>query len=719
MRRKIVALGLCMSMLLTGCGAGGELATLNSMQSLNSESSNNSVNLSLSERQSLVYAQVSERSLLDLSLLEPCSESDVQQVRTYMDNVDKQLTGEASADNGVISEDFTNYLLFEFEKTPYYWQRTRTSIRGMDAKSRSIIVDVDYSTIGYSKEVKEDSFLIYGEPNYDIKARNRYDRWITILKAKYAGVTDWQDNYKTFVKVYGDPKKIVESQRNETLTQAIFETGNQRTYNGMIDTEAGKKGARMTIRYVLVPKYVLGINLGIECKHLYVTDYEISEDPTEGLELFKEDGYATISENVNRLMDSYFKCIDEVDMSGLYKLTDDFKTMDKYYTDMGETCYSKHSSFIVSLFDINGTSISCGVQVASKIRGKGTEITMPSYTDRYFVNMKLVDEQLKITDMTLLSRKLEGEPTIVTNDADYDGFEASINISADSRVAIEKLICDLSALQLAGDTESDKFGELVDFSMSEDKLVRMKESLATMVGGKKVVFLENYQQGTSNYASVKCRELFQDDKGKITEAEVIYEFILKGDKWYVYGYEIPSSAILDSSSLPVNGALCLVFPNEVESYTSQVGSGDTVAADAGEAGEAPASDNVVFEHEQKTPAFKKGNANTAIVLTIDTLSDAQFEALWGNLSNTLTVDKIQAFDSALGLEKRSEGSMEKEARRLTCLYYNKKNKRVSSKQYATDYSNFKKRYDGYKTSWSAAGDVEVIQAFDTAVNKAK
>ena len=56
------------------------------------------------------------------------------------------------SDESVVDTYMTDYLLAFFEKTPNYWQRCKTIIRGIDPNSRSIIVDVQYKTIDFAKE---------------------------------------------------------------------------------------------------------------------------------------------------------------------------------------------------------------------------------------------------------------------------------------------------------------------------------------------------------------------------------------------------------------------------------------------------------------------------------------------------------------------------------------------------------------------------------------
>ena len=354
----------------------------------------------------------------------------------------------------------------------------------------------------------------------------------------------------------------------------------------------------MTIRYILVPNYKLGINLGITCEHLYVIDYKLDNDITEGKEVFTEEGYATISDSVNQTLYSYFQCIDESDFHGLYKLTKDFGKIDKFYEDMSQTMYNKHNNFTVSLFEVQGTHISCGVTISSKVRARGSLMTYPNYTDRYYVELDLIGDVLKVSNLTLLSRTLEGEPAIKTGDADTTGFMAGFEIDNDDRLAIEDLICRFGVLQLKGDTASDDFGDIVDLSMTVSNLAELKQHMQSIKGEKKVVWLQNYQQGSSNYASVKCKENVQDGDSVI-EATVTYDFIHKGGKWYVYAYNINQQIRLNTSQLSTTGSLCLLSADKVESYNSQVkgtqsNADETVVSDI----------SVSYEHDAYTPVRK-------------------------------------------------------------------------------------------------------------------
>lgn len=629
MKKKILSLMLIATTVvsLTGCGDSDTISELNNISALNAESSvSSNYNLSYTDEQEMIYAQVSNRQLLDLSALSACSSNEIQQVRNYMDSIDNQLVGKVKVvdysddltrrtsqglvtDDAVVNATLTDYLLSFMQQTPYYWQRTKTTIRGIDSKSRSIVVDVTYKTIGYEKEVQKDSTITLGDPNYDTLVKSRYTKYINILSTMQTNPGDPTlpekvNNFKTY---FGEPEDIIEEQNKYKPTTCIYNSGNQKTYTGLIDSDAEKSTGTMTVRYILVPEYVLGINLGVDCKHMYITDFSLDNDVTKDMSAFTQEGYQTVTDSVYSLVYSYFTALDESDFDGLYKLTDNFQTLDKHYQDVFDSTYQKHDGYSISLFDITGTHIKCGVTISTKERAKNSNMTLPVYTDRYYMELELVGDTLKVDNMVLLSRKLEGEPAITEDEVEDTGFSANIDLDNDDKVSIEKLICNFSSLQLQEDTTSDNFSSLVDTSITTNQLSALKTNMTSLTGAKKVVFLQNYQQGTSNYASVKCKELFQDDKNAIVEATTTYEFIMKGGNWYIYNYDVNSSVKLDTTNLTTTGSLCLVSPGKIESYTSQIKGSTSTNLDE-------VSDiSVSFDHKEYTPTEKDGNVEQGYV----------------------------------------------------------------------------------------------------------
>lgn len=687
--KKFIVLTLVASLMvgvLSGCGAQSDIDELNKLQATNTDAKvQQNYKLSYSDEQDMIYSQVSDRTLLDLTTLTACSDNELQQVINYLDSVDAQLCGTASSsDEEVIDSCFTDYLLCEFERTPYYWQRSQAVVRGIDAESRSIIVDVTYKTIDFDKDVQEESKIVLGEPAYEKKLQVRYDKWLEILNAKYnnSSSMEWQQNYDSFVKYYGDPELIIKSQSNYSLTENVFETGNQKTYQGLINSSAEESGATMLVRYVLVPNYVLGVNLGITCKHLYVLDYKLDNDVTASLELFTDEGYATVTDSVYELVYSYFQCMDEDDYSGLYSLTYDFGKLDKYYEDLFDTTYRKHDGFTISLFDITGTHITCGINIASKIRAKGSNMTFPAYTDRYYAELELVDGKLQVENLVLLSRTIEGEPAITTDEASTTGFAATIDLDNDDKLEIEQLICDFSAIQLSKDTTSDNFAKIVDISMETSDLSTLKENMVSLSGVRKVAWISNYQQGTSNYASVKCKELYQYEDNSITEASVTYDFIMKGGRWYVYSYNVLSSVRLSTTNLATTGCLCLVSPNKVESYTSQVkGTSSTGTATVSDA-------SVVYDYKEYTPTLKTGSVEQGLNTSAAyDLSSEDFDEYVAKLFDTAGLGSYEDYivncsvvdDYLTQLDDSLVGKYEEAIKGYVAVYYN-----IVNNRYATD-----------------------------------
>ncbi len=737
--KRVLALALsCVMVLgLAGCGATPELEELNDMEAAHVEADiTENYKLSYSEEQDMIYSQVADRQLLDLTTLTKCSDNELQEVINYMDAVDAQLVGTSStAIDETIDSCFTNYLLCVFQETPYYWQRTQTIVRGIDAESRSIIVDVDYKTIGFEKEVQRPSAIPLGCQGYEIKLKNRFDKWIDILNMKLnnGSGSNWQQEYDEFVKYYGEFEDIYASQSNLTLTEQIYETGNQKTYEGMVDSDAEQTDGTMTVRYVLVPNYKLGINLGLTCQHMYVLNYQLNNDVTSGLEIFKEDGYDTVTDSVYNLIYSYFQCMDENNYTGLFKLTSDFGNLDKHFEELFDTTYLKHENFTISLFDIQGTHITCGIEASVKKRAKGSKMTFPLYKDRYYCELELVDEFLQLKNMVLLSSTLEGEPAIKTEDADVLGFANAIDLDNDDKKAIEELICNFSILQLQKDTSSDNFSKVVDISISQSSMKSLTDAMCALGGARKVVWISNYQQGTSNYASVKCTELYQQSDNSIVEASAIYDFIRKGDAWYVYDYDIVSSARLGTTNLNTAGCLCLVSPEKVEQYTSQIKGtesnvqNDTMISDV----------SVKYAHEEYTPKLKSGSKEQGLdTQQAYNLTDDEYETTLDNLLasmdyNTTAAELITAKDVFLtdyatfyeniDMENADEGTyvdlydvttyLDDAYRDVVAIYFNKLNNRYSESELSTVVGEF-------RTTWNSHNE-QILTAINSAEGEMK
>lgn len=649
MRKKVVfAMALMMVCAsLTGC-EDAEVTQLKQIEALNAESTIVDSGMSANEREAQIYAQVSNRTLLDLTKLDVPSDNEKQEVTAFMDAVNQQLIGEVAGEDGVLNVKYIEYLLMMFEQTPYYWQRSSMNIRGIDSETRNVIVDVTYKTTGYTKDVIMNTLIPKGlkqlkadengsitkgalyDALYDLRAqdyRNYYEikyqdlRWnddsatadTTVYEnkgdypaagyVKYRGVEvpygvpknidQDSEDFKRLIqarekfyytygaypdKIKKDDVMVVEDQLGGTLEEYVENNGNQVTFGGLLDNADYESiGGTMTVRYILTPQYTLGINQGYKCDHMYVLDYELDNDPTENLETYNAEGTSTIADNVYDLIYRYFTCEDESNHLGLYKLSTNYAGLDKYFDTYFNTTYRKHDNFTISIFNVSGQRVECGITVSVKERAKGSNMTLPIYTNRYYACIDLGADTtattdtsiLKVTDLVLLSSKIEGEPAITAEDAETTGFNASITLENKDKSEIEQLISDYGVLQLAGDSMSDKFSEVVDGSISGRQMATLKDNFDKIKGKKKAVWLTGYQQGTSNYASVKCKALVDTESG-LTQATETYDFIYKGGKWYISGYTLDTPVVLDSADFASTGALCVCTPEKVEEYHSQV-----------------------------------------------------------------------------------------------------------------------------------------------------
>ena len=102
----VLSVGIVLST-LTGCGDYTSVKDLEQMESLNSQADSavtSNYSLSYADKQNLIYAQVADRTLLDVSKLAACSDNEIEQVVNFMNKVDQQLVGTIKTEDGVLDE---------------------------------------------------------------------------------------------------------------------------------------------------------------------------------------------------------------------------------------------------------------------------------------------------------------------------------------------------------------------------------------------------------------------------------------------------------------------------------------------------------------------------------------------------------------------------------------------------------------------------------------
>ncbi len=591
MKRKFIAIIMCLVLCVSLAGCQSEesaavLNELNSLQGLNTGFAEGQ-SLSFSERQALLYKKLRDHQLLKISGLNSCSQEEINACMEFLSTVDMQLCGQLRGDDTKVTDDMIDYMLLCFETTPYYWQRSSVTIQGKDIAADYIIADVTYRTIDFPKDVLRDSSIVMGAPNYDNMMKIRMERAIAIYEMKYQNRNDtahegqaWltiDELTRQFEDAYGTFEEVYEEQNNYTPSEYIYLNGNQKTTSGV--SENTQTTGTMTFRFVLNPKLVYGINMGMECQHLYLYSFNLNEDVgAETENILDKAGYNTLADAVYKLVKSYFTCVDEANYEGLYKLMNSFGKYDKYYQDWFEHSYRNHDNFRVEITSIVGTTIRGKVTIASGERPLNTKMTLPSYTDTFTFEINLYDENLQFTDIHLVSRVLDGEPVIEVKLGEETGFSYEVALSDKDKTAIENIITQLAVVQLTGNTYADEFVNLVDLTITEADMAALRNNVFSISGDHKAVWIQSYIQGTSNYALVQCKEQVHNEEG-ITEYTTRYEFILKRDIWALSSYNVVSSVKLSLSNLSTSDAMCVVTPTGVESYSTKVLDSDVEETD--------------------------------------------------------------------------------------------------------------------------------------------
>lgn len=563
MKRKSLFLAMLAlsTVCITGC-TDNEVKKLQQLEPASNLSADRNVTavsaLSSKDREALIYNQVSDRNLIDTTTLDEVVDSDVAVIEDYINSACEELKGSSGE---VLSDGFVNYILAEQEKTPYTWEKSNVEILGLDSASHSYVVDVTFSTTGSKKDVKPKTPIPLGCPDYAIKAENRLTKYIELLDMK-RGTSDedsFKDYYKDFVKVYGDPEDIIKAQQDYSLRDEAKD-GKFITYTCNTDSSYENTAATMKVRFILTYNYAYGINLGITCDHLYITDYSLVSNPLEDREPQKTEEAQNLEDSVDYVIYSYNRCIDDNNYSGLNSLIKDFGNYDKYYYDMFEYSYRKIQGYTVSIYEVNGTKVLAGVTRVRKSRAKGTEMSYPSYEEKLLYELELVDDKLLISNEVLLSSSLVGEPAIVSNaEGSITGFTSKVEISSQDKKDITEVINKIGQLQVDKIDNGDDFEDVVDISVSAKDLEDIKETLYSIDVVRKYSWIKSYNIAYTNYIQLTALEVFYMEDGTAYECNTTMSFIYKNNsKWQLVGYtrtsmeEINGNSVSDKSAIAVN-----------------------------------------------------------------------------------------------------------------------------------------------------------------------
>lgn len=551
--KKYVSLLLLICMcigLLTGCGVGSSSVNLNSISSMSMEEVAGS-RLLASTSQSLeseIYNYVSDRIVVDGSKLIKVTAKDEKNITALLENINIQLSGKGG---NVLTEEYANYLLLEFAKTPYEWLMSSKDIVGFDPAARLYFVDVTYTTTQTYKNVVPNSAIPLGHSDADRLRKKRYSDYISMLTYKHRGdAAKYNDSLWKFTNAWGNVQDIYDEQQGVSLYERTAsrtgESGGigRLTYSGLVrDNNFKDRGAKMTVRYILKYALNLGEESDLSVEALYVKNYAVNdvENLIKSYTLKDEAALEVLKPFIDKVLLGYNKCVEESNHVGLHQLFTDYSMIDKYYDEINNYTYNSIGSYQFDILERknNGKEVAVIVYRVNQIRARGANMSLPTYEERLIFNMQLgKDDTITISDVYLLDSKLIGEPLSVIRNVTgiSDQIQYSDTAFASSNKAkVEELLKKFSDVVTNSDYKSDKFLSCVDIGVSQETLNRMADTIKAITPNKKTMYIVNWDTKTNVYCSVTVREVFECNNGNF-DTEAVIDMGNRNGEWKVVNY---------------------------------------------------------------------------------------------------------------------------------------------------------------------------------------
>lgn len=551
--KKCVSLLLLICMcigLLTGCGVGSSSVNLNSISSMSMEEVAGS-RLLASTSQSLeseIYNYVSDRIVVDGSKLIKVTAKDEKNITALLENINIQLSGKGG---NVLTDEYANYLLLEFAKTPYEWLMSSKDIVGFDPAARLYFVDVTYTTTQTYKNVVPNSAIPLGHSDADKLRKKRYSDYISMLTYKYRGQAEkYNDSLWKFTNAWGNVQDIYDEQQGVSLYErTVSRTGEsggigRLTYSGLVrDNNFKDRGAKMTVRYILKYALNLGEETDLSVEALYVKNYAVNdvENVIKGYTLKDAAALEVLKPFIDKVLLGYNKCVEESNHVGLNKLFTDYSTIDKYYDEINNYTYNSIGSYRFDILERknNGKEVAVIVYRVNQIRARGANMSLPTYEERLIFNMQLgKDDTITITDVYLLDSKLIGEPLSVIRNV--TGISEQIQysdtaFSSANKTKVEELLKKFSDVVTNSDYKSEKFLNCIDIGVSQETLNRMADTIKAIAPNKKTMYIVNWDTKTNVYCSVTVREVFECNNGNF-DTEAVIDMGNRNGEWKIVNY---------------------------------------------------------------------------------------------------------------------------------------------------------------------------------------
>lgn len=562
-RKKIIALMMCGVTLIgvTGCNSVKNVEPL----SLEEVAGRRLANVTSDERDILVFEQVSGRITVDKDNLIKIPSKDMNAINKLINNVGENLKG---VNNKALSNEFANYLLTEFAKTPYEWQQSKLEAVGYDPATRLYFVDVEYNTTGALKSAVPSSKIPNGSDTEVVLKQKRYEDYLEYMNYKYNSNPVADQKYTDFVARWGDVNLIMEEQQGLSLLERTrkrtSETGGigRLTYAGLVSDSRLNQSAKMKVRYVLKYKHNLGEETDLEVNSLYVKEYKLG-NPEQLLGQYSaknNKGVEVLKPFVDKLILSYNKAVETTNNTGLNSLFDNYGTIDKYYADLKEYSYTNFGGYKYKILERNGTSLVVQVDRVVKNRAKGADMSLATYQETSIFNLVLDnDDSLKIKSVYPIESKMIGEPMSVIKDV--SGISNLIQYSSESftkenEKKVEDVLKKFSKAVYKGTVDTPEFNETVDMGVSQVTLKKMASAIQSLKSDKKTTYIVNYNTKSNSFVSVTLRDIFETDSGNY-DTESIVDLANTNGEWKIIDYTRTLNVQTEKTEISSKNALCV------------------------------------------------------------------------------------------------------------------------------------------------------------------
>lgn len=362
------------------------------------------------------------------------------------------------------------------------------------------------------------------------------------------------------------------------------------TYTGItgqtLFPASSKNPAKATFRFIFDFDYDLTTQASVKTTSVYLKDYSLLGYESIIKDYMKIDDDKAISIPVvtpylDYTIYSYQRCIEEDNLIGLYSLfgsaaardeytgeitstSSRFQDWDKYYSDWMRYCYTKFNAYDYEIVGWNNDVIQLLVHRSKKIRGKGTQMTFPTYNENVLIELAVENDNVYIKSETLLSSSLVGEPLSMIRDVTGVADKIAFDSTAFSETSEKGVLLalqhfskyQLDYMQQAFSTATKPQLEFsyttpgaISYGVAASTLETIKLNMSSAITDKtkqmpteKITYLGTWATKSNVYCRVRVREIFMLPDGSTANTESYVGLVNRDGVWVVVSYERANTA---------------------------------------------------------------------------------------------------------------------------------------------------------------------------------